>query len=709
MTSETTNVEFSDRAIRMTGPLPTAEMQLLRAQVDEGMSRITEIGIEYLSTDIDAELQDVVGQIVTIEVDTADDGVRYFTGHCIEAEFLGQYQGLGLYRAEVRPWPWFLTRTADSRIFQDKSAIDIIKQIFGDHGFSDFTDSSNGVGATARTYCVQYRETDWDFICRLMEEEGLYYYFDYSTSAATLVIVGDTGSHVAISPTATVAFFFREEATLKRADHIFEWSGRERLTRGKVTLNDFNFQTPNADLVSVSVDEKGTHSYKSHEVYDHPGRYGETERGGALAGFRMGAYAARHLVSRGAGNHRGLAVGYRFTLENHPREADNQEYLILSARHMLQVEADYDLSEIDKALLGRGLRFDFSENRDDYTCVFEVMPAQAQFRAPHATPKPVIPGIQTAIVVGPDGNEIYTDCYGRVKVQFHWDREGKDEDRKETSSCWVRKAEPWTGAQWGMQWVPRIGQEVVVMFEEGDPDRPLIVGMLYNNAKTYPPFRANDESLTAPTLTSQDDDGNSLSSPLPDTMNLVGWMTRSTAQGGTTTFHELVFDDTKDAEFVRFQSERDYKQIVKNNAVITIGVEHANAGDLTQTVQNNVTEDIGNDETVTIGNNRTITIGTDHVADIGNNETVTIATDKTDDVGSNYTVTVGSNLDITANSNIKLTCGGSSIEITSSKITLTAATIEIKASGSLTAESSGMAEVKAGGILTLKGATTMIN
>ncbi|MCL5777309.1 type VI secretion system tip protein VgrG [Limibaculum sp. FT325] len=715
MTSTTTNVQFEGRKIKMTGPLPSGEMQILRAQVDEGLSRITEIAVEYLSTNHTTSLEDVVGRPITVSVEVEDESWRHFVGHCIEAEFVGEYQGLALYRAELRSWPWLLTRQQGSRIFQDISAIDIIKQILNERGFADYEDKSAGAGATVRKFCVQYRESDWDFICRLMEEEGLYYCFNHAEGVATLLLVGDAGQLTSLDVRSEVEFHFKEDVARKRADHIYEWSGREMLTRGKVTLNDFNFVTPGADLKVTKQDAKGTNSYNQFELYDHPGRYADTELGDARTRVRMEALAAQHLLSRGAGNHRTLATGRRFTLTNHPREAENQEYLIVSARHMLQIEADYDLTEIDKAMVGRGLRFDFRENRDDYTCVFDAMPSSAVYRAPVVTPRPVIPGIQTAIVVGPDNNEIYTDVYGRVKIQFHWDREGKDADRKENSSCWVRKAEPWTGAGWGMQWIPRVGQEVVVMFEEGDPDRPLIVGMLYNNAKTYPPFGGADGA--APTLSSQDDDGVSLSSPLTANKNLVGLMSRSSQNGAASTYHELVFDDTKDAEFVRFQSERDYKQIIKNNAEITIGVEHASDGDLTQTIQNNATESIGNDHSLTIGNNRTLSVGNDQTVDVGNNETVTIATDKTDDIGSNYTISVGSNLEITATSMIKLVCGSSTVEITSSKVSINSPTIELTASGeakivsSGTAklEGSGMTEVKSGGVLIVKGSTTMIN
>lgn len=707
MAAGSDEVVFSGRSIRMKGPLPVAQMQLLRAEVREGLSRITEIDVEFLSTSLDSDLAGVLGRPLHVEIDTEGEGIRYFSGHCVEVLFEGVYEGQGHYLASLRSWQWFMTQTTDSRIFQDKTAMEIIKQIFGEYGFADFEDKTGG-GGPQRPYCVQYRETDYDFIHRLMVEEGFYYYMDYTDLKDTMVIVNDIGLHRNIAERHELDFFFKEDMVRLREDHIFDWRERETLRTGKVTLNDYHFVTPSSDLKVTTAIPKGTHSRTDFEVYDHPGRYTETERGTALSRTRQEAFAAEHLTSRGIGNCRTLAVGYRFTLKNHPRTAANREYLITEAIHQLQIETEYNLGELEETALGERVTLDPKKNPDPYRCTFRCQPATERYRHPHPCPRPKIPGLQTAMVVGPAGEEIHTDCYGRVKVQFHWDREAKAADRKENSSCWIRKAEPWSGKGWGMQWIPRIGQEVVVQFEEGDPDRPMVVGMLFNNATTHPPFRKYD--LSAPTMTTTDPGGVSVSSGLAATMNLMGWTTRSTKQGGTTTFHEFVFDDTKDAEFVRFQSERDYKEIIKNNAEVTVGIEHQNPGDFTMTVHNHHSETVKQGdrtiavetgkETHTVKGDRSVTVEGKHDESVTGDQTVTLS--------AKQTVSATSDISIKSNSKITLTVGSNSITIDTTGITVSGGMVSVEGTG--TAEMKSPATtVDGSGTLMLTGGVVKIN
>ena len=408
-----------------------------------------------------------------------------------------------------------------------------------------------------------------------------------------------------------------------------------------------------------------------------------------------------------------MGVGQTFKLKDHPRVNDNDEFLIVSAIHMMQVDTDYE--DLEKELRQVGGRLNFDNNDDTYRCVFEVQPKTTQYRAPQVTPWPRIPGMQTALVVGPSGEEIHTDGYGRILVQFHWDRLGQ---RDEDSSCWVRCVMPWTGKNWGMYALPRIGQEVAIMFLEGDPDRPICTGMFYNQ-DTLPPYE------------------------LPTNKTQTGIVTRSTKSGSASTFHELIFEDKKDAEFIRLQSERDYKETIKNNAEITIGLEHQDDGDLTQTIHRHKTEtlntgdmtftvsegneirsiatdqteDIGNDRTQTIGNdssvtisnnssldvasNLTETVGADMSTSVGSNQTVDVGSNQTVDVGSNQDVTAGQKITIDAGSEILLKVGGSSIKINALGVTIKGKMIKLNGST--------VTEVKGGVSLILKGGITNIN
>ncbi len=706
-------IEFKGRSIKVHGPVPTEEMQLLRAEVREGFGKATEIDLEFMSTKIDLDLDKVLGKPVTIEIETEENGKRYFAGHAIEVVFEGIYQGQGHYVASLRSWNWFLTRTTDSRIFQDKSAIEIIKEIFADHGFNDFKDETTQT-FPKRVYCVQYRETDHDFVHRLMVEEGIYYFFDYEMNKDTLVMIDSASKHKSIEERSDIDFFFKEDGYRRRDDHVFDWRERESLRSGTVTLDDYDHTKPSSDLTAAKTMKKGSHSHNGYEIYDHPGRYDETSRGETFARIRAEAFVSEFDRSRGIANVRTMACGYRFKLQNHPRTSANQEYLVIEAIHQLQIETDYDKGELGESALGERVVLDLKKNKDPYRVTFRAQPATVEYRSPHPCPRPVIPGLQTAVVTGPKGKEIYTDKYGRVKVQFHWDREGKKDEK---TTCWIRKAEPWTGKKWGMVWVPRIGQEVVVQFEEGDPDRPMIVGMLYNEDFQHP-------------------------YTLDANMTMMGWTTRSTEKGKTDTFHELVFEDKIEKEYVRFQSERDYKQIVKNNAEITVGLEHKDKGDMTITIHNDRTETVKEGdhtfkvekgkETYEIKKDRDVKVGDNHTEDVGKNQDVSI--------GQNQTVDVGQNITIEAGTKITLKVGGTSIVMDAMGITLKASNIKndaqmnfeakggigAKMEGKMTAEVKGnmsaklesslatevkgtMTTVKGDGMLTAKGGITMIN
>ncbi len=683
-------IKFEGRSIRMVGPLDAADMQLLRAEVHEGLTRYTEIEVEFLSADINLDLDTVLGRRVTLEIDTEvpersagqtstqePPPKRYFGGHCTEIRYEGTYEGLGHYSASLRSWNWFLTQTTDCRIFQDMTALEIILQIFGEYGFTDYEDKTTE-DTPKRVYCTQYRETDYDFIHRLMVEEGLYYFFESDDSCEKMSVFDNSTKHSNIKTRHELAFYFKEDQMRRREDHIFDWREQQRVGPATVTLNDFNFKRPNAELIAARTIRQGSHTHNRYEIYDYPGHYDRTDDGDRHARTREEAFAAEHDRVRAAGNVRHMACGRRFTLKNHPRDTANRKYLVIEAIHQLQIETEYNKGELGETGIGERVTLDPKKNPDPYRVTFWAQPAEAPYRAPYDCPRPRIPALQTAKVVGPASEEIYTDPdgYGMVKVKFHWDREGRED---ETASCWIRKAEPWTGRSWGMVWIPRIGQEVVVQFEEGDPDRPLIVGMLFNE-RTPHPF------------------------PLPQNKTRMGLTTRSTRHGRAGTHHELVFEDAVGEEFVRLQSERDMTQIVKNNLAVQIGQGHSDPGDMTLTVFHDLTEAVqtGNHSFTVEAGSQTVSISNNQTIEVGKTQRTTASQGDisiTSEMGKIW---------IDAMQEIMLACGASTIEISPTKIRIQSPEIDIKGIVQARIESV-MTDIKGDAILGMKGGVVVIN
>lgn len=697
-------IALKNRMLRMKGSFSSEKVFLKNARVEEGLSKLTETRVEFLSSDRNLDLQDFIGTVITLELDEGESTKHYFAGTCISVEYIGLYQGLQQFVAELRPWLWFLTKAHNNRIFQDMSAPDIITQVLGDHGFSGDVEKKLSGAYKTRVYCVQYRESDFDFISRLMEEEGIYYFFKPADGKVTLVLADSVSAHSPIPNKAEIEFQFREEQYRRRKDHIFEWADAAVVTGGKVTIDDYDFTSPNKDLKAVKAIAKGKHSHKNYEFYDYPGHIRTEGTGDTFARVKMEAEAVRHKLSRGVGNVRGLKAGASFKLKGHPRvPTGKNDFLILDAVHLLQIETDYEDTETLNNPFNKGNSADFGEmNKDTYRCEFTVIPKTEPYRAPQVTPWPAIAGLHTAEVTGPKGDEIHTDEYGRIKVQFHWDREGEND---ENTTCWVRVAMPWTGKNWGMIHVPRIGQEVVIQFEEGDPDRPICTGMIYNG-ENKPPYA------------------------LPANMTQSGIVTRSTKKGSADTFNELIFEDKKQGEFVRFQSERDYMQTIKNNATITVGLEHQDGGDLTQTIHRHKTETLNTgDHTFRVEEgNQIIEIDKDH--------TETIEGKSTNTITGNYTQTIKqgniSRTVKTGNENVKVSKGNyslktsmgsiaeeamqkiemkvgqNSITIDQSGVTIKGLNIKIQGTAMFEAKSP-MSTVKGDGMLILKGGMTMIN
>jgi type VI secretion system secreted protein VgrG len=702
-------VDRKESPIKLRGGFDADQFECQRAIITEGLSTLTNIRLELFSDSTSIDLSKILGQNVELEIETQAGAKRLFNGAIVSIEEFGLKDGLRQVVVEARPWFWMLTRTLNNRIFQDMTVVQIIEKVFGDHGFSDFKKRLSGT-YKPRVYCVQYRESDFDFLCRLMEEEGIYYFFDHDEKkggAGMLILTDGNSGHSPMSEYADTNYLpDRQGQSRYPDDFIWAFSAEQKIVPGKVELVDFDFVNPKPVTVRANTVLKDKHNHKKYELYDTPGHYGkETSLGDSRKQVRMEAEEARHDRMRGESNLKTLGVGRTFKLTTRPEwkhpEYSGKEFKVVSATHYIQNVSGFTRFRKEPDPAKAALKFP-DKATELYSNTFEVMEKSRQFRAPLVTPWPEIAGLHTAIVVGKSGEEIHTDKYGRIKVQFHWDRVGKSD---ENSSCWVRVVTPWSGKNWGMVAVPRMGQEVVIQFEEGDPDRPICTGMLYNN-DTMPPYE------------------------LPANKTQSGVKTNSSKGGGG--FNELMFEDNKDKELVRFQAERDYEQIVKNNATITIGQEKKKDGDLTVTVHNHVTETIkeGNhtftiekgDQTfeiskgkqdITIEGNRTETIKTgnhsttlntgNHATEIkkGNHDTKV-------SLGNISVKASAGKITMEAAQSIELKVGGASIKLEPAKITVKAPVIDIKGDGMATL-AAPKTDVKGDAMLTLKGGITMIN
>ncbi len=574
----------TNRLIKVTTPLGADVLLFHRMNGTEQISRLFEYEVEFLSTRGSVALDDILGQNICVEVLLANESKRYFNGYVSRFSQHGTLDEYYCYRAVVRPWLWFLTRTSNCRIFQNMSVPKICKQVFNDKGFTDVDDKLTE-SYPDLIFCVQYRETDFNFVSRLLEQYGIAYYFKHEENKHTLVLADSISAYEHVSDYEEIPYYPLEDNTERRErDHIYEWTLSQTVQSGAYVLNDYDFEKPKASLISKSNNPK-SYSNANYEHYDYPGEYTELADGDKWVYNRMEELHTHSLCSEGGGNARGLSTGTLFKLSNYPRPDQNKEYLVASTSFQLQSDAFFSSGG--------------SDNGDDCRCSFQVIESQQPFKPQRLTPKPIVQGPQTAVVVGPAGEEIYTDKYGRVKLQFHWDREGKAD---ENSSCWVRVSHPTAGKAWGGVQIPRIGQEVIVNFLEGDPDRPLITGRVYN-ADQMPPFE------------------------LPSSGMVAGMKSNSTPGGGG--YNEYSMDDTKGNELIKVHGQFDMDSTIEN--------------DLREHVLHDRSRDVTNNETVSVGVDQTYTIGNNQTGSVGVNKTVSVGTNHTETIGSNQSVTIGSN------------------------------------------------------------------
>ncbi len=564
-----------------------------------------------------------------------DAKTRHFDALVAEVRQLPADATAERYHLVLRPWLWWLTLASNNRVFQNLSTSDIVTTIFKAHGFTDFTLKLTG-SYTPREYCVQYGETDFAFVSRLLEEEGIFWFFTHEDGKHTLVL-GDSNDAFPIIPNGPKVNYLGQQMGERELHGIRSGQVCMQAVAGVYQATDYEFTTPTTSLYSQAEAVAGPRS-----MYEHPGSYNAKARGDALTKQRVDGLRSQEKRFVGESDCRWLVPGHWFTLAGHDDASLNIDWVVMSVTH----EASHE----------------------NYRNHFEAIPKATPFRPARTTPKPRM-HTQTALVVGKSGEEIWTDEYGRIKLQFPWDRDGKND---EASSCWVRVVLPWSGKGFGMQFVPRIGQEVIVTFIDGDPDRPLVTGCVYNG-------------------------DNALPYALPANQTQSGIKTQSSKGGGG--FNELRFEDKKDAEEVFLQAQKDLKINVLNDATATVG------HDETLTVQNARTRTVKEgDETVTLEKGKrsvTIQTGSDSL-DVKDSRTVKVGADQTHSTGGNYNHTVTGNYNLTVDGNL-------TIKVTGTLTLQSGGSFAIKSGADLAAEAGTSISQKAGTSLSNQAGTSLEN
>ena len=595
---------MADRPFVLTTALAQDEVNFVRLQGTERISACFEffVTFEHVSPNID--LDALLGTVATVEMPEPDgpgSASRFFSGIVTAAYFDGNDRSdLFSYRLHLRPALWQLSTDTDNRIFQNLSAPDIVAQVLSDAGMGDFDLSLTG-SYPVRDYCVQYNETTLNFVQRLLEHEGIFYFFTFDDGRHTMHLVDSIGD-CEDAPDQTVLEFYAASET-PDAIGIRSLRRGDRVVTGQVQHTDYDFTKPSSDLVARTSDplasagsevalldddgmeytlSRGETTLLQTATYEYPGHYTDHGRGRDLSTVRSQETRARSQMRHALSTAAQPGAGFIIDIEDFPREAENQEYLIVEARYDMG-ETSYYANIQDPPENGFGAEYD-------------LMPTTLTFRPERRAPRPVMRGPQTAQVVGPGGEEIFTDEYSRVKVQFHWDRHGA---RDENASCWVRVSSAWAGSGWGFIQIPRIGQEVIVDFLEGDPDQPIVTGRVYN-AEQMPPY------------------------DLPANATQSGWKSNSSKGGGG--FNELRFEDLAGSEEVYFQAQKDHTELIKNDEARTIGHDFS--------------EEVGNDATQDIGHDRTETVGNDKRTRVDGHRTVNIGKNDTEEVGANRQLTV---------------------------------------------------------------------
>lgn len=643
-----------NRLISIATPLGEDFLLLNRVSMTEEISELFSCEVELLHEETedsyeatDFDVTSILGKGVTVSIAQRDGTARTLSGIVNTFSKGNRSTRFSYYHATIVPHVWLLTQVVQSRIFQHKNVPDILREVF--EGFEVSYEMQGDF--KKRNYCVQYRETDFDFASRLMEEEGCYYYFEHSGGNHKMIVANTPQSHQEVPSKSDIEYFVKSTREDDFIGTIRDLWVDCKLQTGKVSLWDYNFQLPTNKLDAQQPSLFTVGDNQKLEMYEYPAGYGRKydgiDRTGGespndlqgvfednrrTATTMMNSLDSQYKVLSGFSDCSALTAGHRFTLLNHPKSDMNGQYLVTKITHEAEQNPQYTTDD---------------DIEDPYTSSFSCIPQGAgapPFCPPWKTPKPIVHGSQTATVVGSSGEEIFTDKYGRVKVQFHWDRYGNNDA---DSSCWVRVAQVWASNGWGSMFIPRIGMEVVVQFEEGNPDRPIITGCVYN-----------PETMPAYTL--------------PDEKTKSG--IKSNSSKGGDGFNEFRLEDKKGEEQIFVHGEKDLDVRIKNDAKEII------KNDRHLLVENNQHEKVTRDKHLQVGGDKnesvtgTVSLDTQNIQNsVGQNYAL--------DATSEVHIKGGMNTVVESNTSLTLKVGGNFINISSAGIAIKGTMVMINSGG----------------------------
>lgn len=615
----------------------SAEMNVVRFRGREGVSELFDFEVEFVSDDAAIDFDAVVGKPALLEM-TTNDEPRFVHGIVSRFEEIGVGVNQTTYLARMVPTLWTYGLKNDCCIYQGMKIPDVIKDILTSGGMASGSDFRFELNASypTREYIVQYRETDLQFVSRLMEEVGIFYFFEHKEDGHVLVLGDHTGAHTDIAGTVVLPFHADDTGMQADTDEVSSLRLSRSMRTGKVSMRSFNFEKNKLKLEAASSSDTET----AHEHYDFDGRYGDESAGKSLAQVRQETFTARRRLLFGDSNCRHLTTGFKFGVTDHPRDEFNADYLLTRVVHTgVQPQA------------AGGAGSDVDEPEEAYSNSFEAIPADVVFRPLQLTESALVDGPQTAVVTGPSGEEIYTDAHGRVKVMFHWDRYGTADDK---ASCWMRVAQSHRIADFA---IPRIGEEVIVDFLEGDPDQPIITGRVYNGTNTTPYSLPADKTKST-------------------------FKTPTSPGGGG--YNELRFEDASGSEEVFFHAQKDWNSVILNDR----------------------TTDVGHDQLAKIGNDKTIEVGANHTEKIGGSMQLKVAGSETEKIDGNRSIEVGGNhqeqvkgaLGLTVGETGSVSIGGDgSVKIGGKGTINVSGDLQESAGGKMSVSSGGNYSLSAGG------------
>ncbi len=631
-----------DRLLSISSPLGKDELLLAGFEGTESLSGLFEFKVDVLSKNHTLSPEELIGKTVTLTVH--NDQMRTFNGYISQFVY-GEVKAdnLRVYQLTMVPWLWFLSKNSNHRIFQDKSTKEIIEQLFQDAGFTDYDYKAAG-NPSVREYCVQYNESDFDFVSRLLEEDGITYFFVQDNDKHVLHIVDAQNAYESCEETDLgYSKGSQPNTQINRWQHLYEFH------KGMWSLNDYDFVFPTKSQLKSTASTSNFANIKNYEHYEYT-PYHDFAGIGDLTKKRIEAEEAPADTIEGSSDCSSFYAGGKFNLKKHAVKEEQGEYIITSIRH----------KAMDDSYLSG------NESKSEYSNDFVCIPEKVHYRPTLLRKKPRMQGPQSATVVD---DKFDPHQYGRIKVQFPWDRE-------KNSSCYIRVMQPWAGRGWGTLFIPMIDMEVVVNFFDGDPDRPIITGSVYNG-DNKPPFDSRTQSGIK-----------------------------------TVNSNELRFDDNNDSEQIYLHAEKNLDTQVENNETLTVEADRTKTigNNESSTIGKNRDKSVGEDQTESIGQNKTIDVGNNHSEMIGKDKTLDVGDDHTESIGGNMSITVGNDLTENVGKKINIDAGDQIVLKTGS------ASITMKSNGditikgkNITVQGSGKIDVKASSSVVIKGSKVSTN